>query len=225
VLVGALVWHDNQVGFRDAGAFADLLAAVFGMISVVWLVGAVLLQREELMLQREELTLQRGEVQRLADETTRQATLMDEQLAIQRKATLVEEFRSFLLSESARLVELRDEIATLVDNAARRQLGIDEGPIRWRYYGRKHIRVMVVRTPDADEEETHVRYAEIARDVAANPRIRRGHQLWRRCQRLNLGFWFRRHLPYLAGPVPDLTVYQIIAFANVAARARPSMRD
>jgi DNA-binding XRE family transcriptional regulator len=87
-LLAVLVWQDNRPGFRDAGSMADLIAATFAMISAIWLVCAVFMQRTELQLQREELALQREELARLAEASEDQNQIMLEQGKITFKADL-----------------------------------------------------------------------------------------------------------------------------------------
>jgi hypothetical protein len=221
LILGALVWWDNKSGFRDAGAFADLLAAVFGMVSVVWLVAAVLLQHEELALQRQELSLQRQEVCRIADETNRQASLMNAQLKIQRQTNFVDDFRSFLLSEEQRIQPLRDEIEEIINKLACAASGVSRDDVSvQRYFGNHRIRVTLKNLASGEEHKASVRYAAVASRVVSNPRIRRAHVFWRKCRRVELGYWFRAHLAHSVGPTAGLTVYQIMALTNVAARAR-----
>jgi hypothetical protein len=88
LLIGWLVWRDNSSGFRDAGNFANLLAAVFSSIATIWLIVTVFRQGEELRLQREELQLQREETARLADEAKNQATSLTGTLRIQNQTSL-----------------------------------------------------------------------------------------------------------------------------------------
>jgi hypothetical protein len=96
LMAGFLVWYDNKAGYRDAGALAELLAAVFGMVSVALIVTAILLQtrdldlqREEIRLQRRSLDLQREEMHRLAVANEKQSKIHGERKVLEAKTQIV----------------------------------------------------------------------------------------------------------------------------------------
>ncbi|WP_375201948.1 hypothetical protein [Hyphococcus sp.] len=63
----------NWFPFLKPNEVGDFLAGFAGALAFIWIIAAILLQREELQLQRQELTLTRAETHRLADEAERQA--------------------------------------------------------------------------------------------------------------------------------------------------------
>lgn len=63
----------NWFPFLTPNEVGDFLAGFAGALAFIWIIAAILLQREELQLQRQELALTRAETHRLADEAQRQA--------------------------------------------------------------------------------------------------------------------------------------------------------
>jgi hypothetical protein len=119
------VWFDNRPGFQDAGAFAALLTAVFGLISAALLLTAILVQSEELTLQRHELTLQREALLLQKEELSRLAVSSEHQISFGRskstwetKSQIAEFVRKYILSNENHLKSemLTAAIETLWDS-------------------------------------------------------------------------------------------------------------
>jgi hypothetical protein len=108
-IVSLQVWVDNMTGFRDAGAMADLIAATFAMISAIWLICAVFLQRAELGLQRAELKLQREEIARLAEASEQQNLILAGQTQAALKANLTFLLQGLVKSQWRHMEECIDE--------------------------------------------------------------------------------------------------------------------
>lgn len=218
--IGFLVWVDNKVGFRDADAFSQLLAAVFGMISVIWLAGAVLLQREELTLQRHELGLQRLEVKRLADAAEEQRAIFTSQETIDRKNNIANNVRNILTSHELGLSNfiIKQCKAFVQEDKRVRKLkrsydldnfdiSIDTIAVNFRYSngrtGRAKFKYYDFHKYLASLDDFYV--FKVLTDTAKN------------CKAAELLDWFKKDLPFYMDPIEGLAAAEVFLILHAAA--------
>ena len=218
-LVALLVWLDNKVGFRDAEAMATLLAALFSMITTIWLIVTVLLQRAELDLQREELALQRQESRRIADETAQQARLMSMQLEIAMKENLTAEVSAYIKLELADFCAIRKALRARIAEIASERLETSLAPQDLLHmFGHSIVKVRVRNS----DKQMKVRYDELLDVLPGNYRLERMHYMAKRAMQVDLGDWFRIQMPFLIGDIAigerKLSNLDVRLICNVASR-------
>lgn len=221
VAAGLLVWLDNVQGFRDAGALAELLAAVFGMISVIWLAGAVFLQREELSLQRHELSLQRREIERLANATEEQQETLEAQAEIDRKNAIAKNVRNVLAWEAANLSDLvKRTLKTFFENKIATEEGVALGS-RYASHTVSKDEIRFYYLPRAqDNDFVEARYEDIHGyliDSAEFYAFRVIINIARLCEEAGMLDWFRHDLAFYIDPIAETRNYDVFFILNAAA--------
>jgi hypothetical protein len=218
LVIGYLVWADNRNGFRDAGAMADLLAALFSMITTTWLIITVWIQRRELDLQREELALQRAESTRIADETSRQAKLMAAQLAIALKQSIVADTTAYLRTRIGKVEGVANELRAAATALAVQRLECAPEEIGARVFASNAIQFKHATKPD----RVAVQYQELGQTLPTDLLLETLNKWYQRAKDADLEEWFRVELPYSVGHLEEsgrrVTTAEIRLIIGVAAK-------
>lgn len=212
--ISFLLWYDNRVGFRDAGAMADLVAASFGMISVIWLACAVFMQKSELILQRAELILQREEIARLALANESQNEILSRQNVSSLQAHLASVVQGLVNSQWEHLENSVNDLQYKLEENKRKELDGD-ATFKRRKVNSEDVSLFF----DCGEKElveTRTNYAEIAELMEPRFQFNVLRRVASVARRNNVVDWYRKDLPFLISTSGDLATANLYLLLNAA---------
>ena len=206
LMLAFFVWLDNRHGFQEAEAFANFLAAIFGGLSAIWVIVAVLLQRaelrlqrDELSLQREELRLQRAESTRLANEAANQAEALKAQVKITNRQLMKSEIVSLFDTSFDHMSAIQQDLYTKFHDKCCEEKKISRHLKACQLdFEATPSKLTAVYTKSGKEYRRFTySWPEIAEWFEYEPRLDVLLSIAEEADALGLRVWYTKHIPYL----------------------------